>query len=68
MRAEAGDRLLVHGRRAGRGDRVVEIVEVLGDNGEPPFRIRAANGRESIVSPGPDCVVQTKVSEPDAMR
>ncbi|WP_043263576.1 DUF1918 domain-containing protein [Streptomyces sp. CT34] len=58
MHASKGDRLLVHGRTVGHGDHVVEIVEVLGTNGEPPFRIRAEDGHETIMWPGPDCVVQ----------
>ncbi|MGD3108502.1 DUF1918 domain-containing protein [Streptomyces sp. YGL11-2] len=58
MHASKGDRLLVHGRTVGHGDHVVEIVEVLGANGEPPFRIRDENDHETIMWPGPDCVVQ----------
>ncbi|MFE3206386.1 DUF1918 domain-containing protein [Embleya sp. NPDC055664] len=62
MHATKGDRLLIHGRVVGQQDHVVEIVEVLGPNGTPPFRIRAADGHESIMSPGPDCVVEHRQS------
>ncbi|CAM5269604.1 hypothetical protein SGLAM104S_02564 [Streptomyces glaucescens] len=41
----------------GREDHVVEIVEVLGPDGTPPYRVRAENGHETIMSPGPDTVV-----------
>ena len=58
MHAKTGDRLLMHGRTVGHGDHAVEIVEVLGTNGEPPYRVRAEDGHETIMSPGPDCVVQ----------
>ncbi|MFJ9417514.1 MULTISPECIES: DUF1918 domain-containing protein [unclassified Streptomyces] len=58
MHANTGDRLLVHGRTVGHHDHAVEIVEVLGPNGEPPYRVRAADGHETIMSPGPDSVVQ----------
>ncbi|MFG2891587.1 DUF1918 domain-containing protein [Streptomyces sp. NPDC048248] len=58
MHANTGDRLLVHGRTVGHHDRVVEIIEVLGTNGDPPYRVRAEDGHEAIMSPGPDCVVQ----------
>ncbi|MFI9049030.1 DUF1918 domain-containing protein [Streptomyces sp. NPDC053427] len=58
MHATTGDRLLVHGRTVGHHDHVVEIIEVLGTNGDPPYRVRADDGHEAIVSPGPDCVVQ----------
>ena len=57
MRANTGDRLLVHGRVVGEHDREAEIVEVLGHNGEPPFRVRFDDGHEAVVSPGPDSVV-----------
>ncbi|WP_331731938.1 DUF1918 domain-containing protein (plasmid) [Streptomyces avidinii] len=58
MHASKGDRLVVHGRVVGEHDRVVEIVEVLGPDGTPPYKVRAANGHESIMSPGPDSQVQ----------
>ncbi|MET7640472.1 DUF1918 domain-containing protein [Streptomyces sp. NPDC005438] len=58
MRAHAGDRLLTHGRTVGHRDRVGEIVEVLGPDGQPPYRVRFEDGHETVMSPGPDSVVQ----------
>ncbi|MFF1461357.1 DUF1918 domain-containing protein [Streptomyces sp. NPDC058330] len=58
MEAHTGDRLLTHGRTVGQQDRVAEIVEVLGAGGSPPYRLRDEEGHESLVSPGPDSVVQ----------
>lgn len=58
MHASKGDRLVVHGRVVGMNDQVVEIVEVLGTDGTPPYRVRAENGHETIMSPGPDSVVE----------
>ncbi|MEU5051115.1 DUF1918 domain-containing protein [Streptomyces sp. NPDC021096] len=58
MHASKGDRLVVHGRVVGQKDHVVEVVEVLGRDGNPPYRVRAENGHESIMSPGPDSVVE----------
>lgn len=60
MRANTGDRLLMHGRVVGEHDREAEIVEVLGANGEPPFRVRFDDGHEAVVSPGPDSVVMER--------
>ncbi len=60
MRAKRGDHLLVHGRIVGQHDKVAEIVEVLGTNGDPPFRVRFEDGHEAVMSPGPDSVVQHK--------
>ncbi|MFD5030332.1 DUF1918 domain-containing protein [Streptomyces sp. NPDC058220] len=60
MKANKGDRLVRHGRVVGEHDRVVEIVEVLGPDGTPPFKVRSENGHESIVSPGPDAAVESR--------
>ncbi|GAA1169341.1 hypothetical protein GCM10009654_28220 [Streptomyces hebeiensis] len=57
MKAKKGDHLVVHGRVVGVHDRVVEVVEVLGPDGTPPFRVRSEDGHESIMSPGPDTAV-----------
>ncbi|GHH48702.1 DUF1918 domain-containing protein [Streptomyces candidus] len=58
MRANVGDQLLTHGRVVGRGARVAVIVEVLGPNGAPPYRVRFEDGHETVMSPGPDTVVR----------
>lgn len=58
MQAAKGDQLLVHGRVVGQEDKVAQIVEVLGDNGNPPFRVRFEDGKEAVMSPGPDSVVR----------
>ncbi|MGW2281004.1 DUF1918 domain-containing protein [Streptomyces sp. NPDC001770] len=58
MEAHTGDRLLTHGRTVGRPDRVAEIIEVRGPRGTPPYRLRYADGHESLAYPGPDSVVR----------
>lgn len=58
MRASAGDQLLMHGRVVGSHDRSAEILEVLGTDGEPPYRIRFDDGHEAVMSPGPDSEVR----------
>ncbi|MER7396049.1 DUF1918 domain-containing protein [Streptomyces sp. NPDC000151] len=62
MEAHKGDRLLVHGRIVGQHDREAEVVEVLGMNGTPPYRVRFEDGHEAIMSPGPDTVVRHEKS------
>ncbi|RLU92235.1 hypothetical protein CTZ27_20550 [Streptomyces griseocarneus] len=62
MRAQKGDRLVRHGRVVGEHDRSVEVVETLGPNGSPPYRVRDGAGHETIMSPGPDCVVDHRRS------
>ena len=58
MRAEIGDRLHVRGRTVGTSEREGEVLEVRGENGSPPYLVRFADGHESLVFPGPDCVVE----------
>ena len=58
MRANVGDRIVVHGRTVGEQDRQAEVVEVLGPDGTPPFRVRFDDGHETLMSPGPDTVVR----------
>lgn len=58
MRAKVGDRLHVHGRTVGNADRVGEIVEVRGEQGRPPYRVRFSDGNERLVFPGPDSTVE----------
>ncbi|WP_406001884.1 DUF1918 domain-containing protein [Streptomyces sp. NBC_00829] len=58
MHANVGDKLLMHGRTVGQHDRVAEVVEVLGQKGDPPYRVRFDDGHEALMSPGPDTVVR----------
>ncbi|HEX4816843.1 MAG TPA: DUF1918 domain-containing protein [Nonomuraea sp.] len=64
MQANVGDTLLVHGHNVGHGDRKAVIVEVRGQGGTPPYIVRFADGRESLVYPGPDALVMPAAGEP----
>lgn len=68
--AQAGDTLVLEGRRIGGARRTGEIAEVLGDPERPYFRVRWADGRESTLHPGPDAAVETSrpVAAPPARR
>ncbi len=58
MRAAVGDRLVVRSRRVGMPDRHAVILEVEGDGGEPPYRVRwEDNSHEGIFFPGSDAAV-----------
>jgi hypothetical protein len=59
MEASVGDQLHVHGRITGQKDRFGEIIEVRGQNGAPPYVVRFPDGHESLLFPGPDCVIET---------
>lgn len=60
MHASVGDRLHVHGRNVGNADQLAEIIEVRGAEGAPPYLVRYPDGRETLVFPGPDSVVETE--------
>jgi hypothetical protein len=60
MQAAVGDRLHVHGRTVGVSDQIGEIIEVRGDSGRPPYLVRWDDGREGLVFPGPDSVVEQR--------
>jgi hypothetical protein len=60
MRATVGDRLVQHGRVVGQHDKVAEIVEVMGAEGSPPYRVRFDDGHEAVCSPGPDSEIRHK--------
>jgi hypothetical protein len=60
MRATVGDQLVQHGRVVGQHDQVSEVVEVMGTEGNPPYRVRFPDGHEAVMSPGPDCQIRHK--------
>ena len=64
MQAQVGDRLCVRGRTVGQGEHRVEIIEVRGPAGGPPYVVRYPDGHEAIVFPGPDAVVEPRTAEP----
>jgi hypothetical protein len=58
MQATVGDHLIVHGRIVGQSDRTGEIIDVRGQDGAPPYLVRFSDGHESVIFPGPDCVIE----------
>ncbi|MFP5347813.1 MAG: DUF1918 domain-containing protein [Actinomycetes bacterium] len=60
MRAHVGDRLNLHGKVVGQTSEHCEVLEVLGEDGGPPYRVRHADGHEGILVPGADAVVEPK--------
>lgn len=58
MRAVVGDTLRVHGRVAGTPDTTAEIIEIRGQDGEPPYLVRHDDGSEALVFPGSDALVE----------
>ena len=64
MHAKPGDRVIIKGHRMGEPDRDGEVLEVRGADGAPPYLVRFSDGHESLVFPGPDCVVEHSNSNP----
>jgi hypothetical protein len=58
MQATIGDTLHIRGKVVGQSEHTAEIIEVLGANGNPPFRVRYEDDHESVIFPGPDAVVE----------
>jgi Domain of unknown function (DUF1918) len=59
LRASAGDRLVIHGHHTGEPERDAEIVEVLGEDGAPPFLVRwSDDGHVSRFYPSSDAYVE----------
>ncbi|MFF5204848.1 DUF1918 domain-containing protein [Streptosporangium sp. NPDC000396] len=58
MKAAVGDRLIVEGTRHGETRRVGVIVELLHEDGSPPYMVHWENAEhETMVFPGPDAHV-----------
>ncbi len=62
MHATVGDRLHVHSNTVGAQDKIGEIIEVRGESGAPPYVVRYLDGHESLVYPGPDCVIESQAT------
>jgi hypothetical protein len=58
VRAEVGDKVVVHGRTVGAVSRTGTVVEARGSDGGPPFLVRYEDGDEALVFPGPDVHVE----------
>ncbi|AII10073.1 DUF1918 domain-containing protein [Rhodococcus sp. ACS1] len=58
MHVAVGDRLHVQGRVVGVHETTAEVVEVHGENGEPPYLVRYDDGHEALVFPGSDAWVE----------
>ena len=61
MLAIVGERIHIQGNAVGVVARNGEIVEVRNEDGSPPYLVRFDDGHESLVFPGPDCVIEHSV-------
>ncbi len=59
MKAAVGDRITVRGHRVGEPNRDAQVIEVRGDDGEPPYVVRwDEDGHETLFFPGTDAFVK----------
>jgi uncharacterized protein DUF1918 len=59
LRAEVGDRLVIRGHHQGEPERDAEVLEVLGEDGAPPYLVRwQDDGHVSRLYPGSDAYVE----------
>ena len=60
MRAVIGDKVVVHARYVGPGerDRTAVVLAVEGADGTPPYLVRWDDGHESSFTPGADAIVE----------
>jgi len=58
MQAEVGDELTVRGRHQGDEDRHGKIIDISGQDGAPPYRVRWQDDHESIFFPASGTVVE----------
>ena len=65
MRADVGDQIHIKSHQVGVHEQVGVILEVRGREGAPPYLVRFAGGRESLVYPGPDAVIETEPASQD---
>ena len=58
MIATAGDKIVIKGHHLGEPDRDCVVLEVRGQDGGPPYRVRWGDtGHESLFFPGSDASV-----------
>ena len=59
MKASVGDRLVIRAHHVGEHPRDAKILEVLGEDGGPPYRVQWQDtGAESLVFPSSDAAIE----------
>ncbi|KOC11493.1 hypothetical protein AFLA70_170g001841 [Aspergillus flavus AF70] len=63
MKASIGDKIRFKDSRVVGKEQVAEIIDVLGPDGAPPYRVRFSDGHETLVFPAPESEVIPKGSD-----
>lgn len=64
MQVHEGDVLRFTGRTVGTPEHRATVLEVLGREGNPPYRVRYEDGHETEIFPGTDCVLEKIAPSP----
>lgn len=64
MQVHKGDVLRFTGRTVGTPEHRAHVLEVMGSGGEPPYRVKYDDGRETEIFPGTDCVLESEAPAP----
>jgi hypothetical protein len=56
--AAVGDLVVIAGHHVGEGERIGEILEVLGEPSHERYRVRWDDGHESLFRPGSDATIR----------
>jgi hypothetical protein len=64
MKADKGDRIILAARHTDEPTRDGEILEVRGQNGEPPYLVRWTDGHTGLMYPGPGSVLRVESEHP----
>lgn len=64
MQVHEGDVLRFTGRTVGTPEHRATVLEVMGREGNPPYRVRYEDGHESEIFPGSDCVPEKTAPAP----
>jgi hypothetical protein len=67
VRGHLGDKLVISGHQVGEPKRVGQIMEVRGEDGGPPYRVKwDDDGHTTLLFPGPDCSIEPIGDHPAA--
>lgn len=66
--AEVGDLIVIAGHHVGEGERVGEILEVLGELPHESYRVRWDDGHESVFRPGSDATIKHSTRRPASRK
>ena len=63
MRAQIGDRIVVHGQHVDDSPRRGVILEVHGRDGQPPYFVGWTDGHEALYFPASDAHIEPKTGD-----